>query len=316
MGGIRLRGCGHSSPKVVMKNCDFEKTLDTNDEWIVSHTGIRERHIAVEESHLDLCVEAALKALSSASVKAEEIGVCIVATMTADTIVPSASAMVQKRLGLEKDTLCIDLNAACSGFVFALHTAECLLASSSRKKALVIGAECMSRLIDWDDRGTAILFGDGAGAAVVEYREEWKRMAFIAGADGNDEMLCVSGTNTKERSLIRMEGQRVFRFAVEAIPLCFSELLSKADKTKDDISYLVMHQANARIIDYAVKKMKVEEEKVMKNVDRYGNMSAASIPVLLSEMEEDGRLQGGALLALIAFGGGMTWGGALLEVER
>ena len=220
MNGIKIRGTGRCVPEHIVTNDDMAKIVETNDEWITTRTGIQHRHHCTTESHTFLCVNAAKSALEKAGVTPDEIGACIVATVTGDNIVPSAACMLQKELGLPEDIPCFDLNAACTGFLFALHTMECLLNASPRKFGLVVGAEVLSRTINWADRGTCILFGDGAGAAVVECREGWPSISAVMGSRGDDELLRLPGIETGERGFISMEGTKVFKFAVEAVPAC------------------------------------------------------------------------------------------------
>ncbi|MCI8419374.1 MAG: ketoacyl-ACP synthase III [Oscillospiraceae bacterium] len=309
MSGIKIRGTGRGLPERVLTNDDLAKKVDTSDQWIVSRTGIRQRRLCTEETHADLCAAAARAALERGGIRPEELGVCIVATMTPDTLVPSAACTMQRALGLSCDTLCFDLNAACTGFLYALHTAECLLAAAPRKYGLVIGADVFSRVLDWSDRSTCILFGDGAGAAVVEWRAEWPSAGAVLGCAGNDGLLrCPAG------GTLSMEGQQVFRFALEAVPWCIAQVLERQGVTAEAVDLFVFHQANARIIDLVAKKYGIPPEKYYKNIQRYGNTSAASIPIALSELEEAGRLPAGTRAMLVGFGGGLTWGGALVEI--
>ena len=275
--------------------------------------GIKRRYRCAAETHTRLCVQAAKSALERAGASPADIGACIVATVTPDTIVPSAACMLQRELGLPTDIPCFDLNAACTGFVYALHTMECLLNASPRKFGLVVGAEALSRIVDWTDRSTCILFGDGAGAAVVECREGWPSIGAVLGSRGDDELLRLPGLGTGERSYLSMEGTKVFKFAVEAVPACIDAVLDKANMTAEDVDFFVFHQANARIIDLAVRKYHIPPEKYYKNIENYGNTAAASVPLVLSELEEQGRIGPGSRMLVVAFGGGLTWGGAMIE---
>lgn len=313
MNGIKIKGMGRCVPAHVVTNDDLAKIMDTNDEWISSRTGIRRRHHCETESHNSLCAAAARQALDKAGVAPEEIGACIVATVSPDTIVPSAACALQRELGLPNDIICFDLNAACTGFLFALHTMECLLNSSPRKYGLVVGAEVLSRMVDWNDRSTCILFGDGAGAAVVECRQDWPSISAVLGCHGDEHILRIAGPGTGEPSVIQMEGTRVFKFAVEAVPWCMDQVLARTGKTMDDVDFFVFHQANARIIDLVVRKYHIPPEKYYKNIAEYGNTSAASIPLVLSELEEAGTVGPGSRVLVVGFGGGLTWGGALVE---
>ena len=314
MNGIKLRGTGRCVPANTVTNDDLAQLVDTNDAWITARTGIRSRYRCTTETHTDLCVNAARAALKKAGVSPAEIGACIVATVSADTVVPSAACMLQKALGLPEDTPCFDLNAACTGFVYALHTMECLLNAAPRKFGLVVGAEALSKVVDWTDRSTCILFGDGAAAAVVECREGWPSIGAVLGSRGNDTLLRLPGLGRGEPNVLFMEGTQVFKFAVETVPACMDAVLAKSGLTIDDIDFFVFHQANARIIDLAVRKYRIPPEKYYKNIDHYGNTAAASVPLVLSELEDQGRIGPGSRLLMVAFGGGLTWGGAVLEM--
>lgn len=311
MSGIKIRGTGSCVPAKIMTNDDFSRIVDTSDQWIVSRTGIRERHHCVEESHLDLCLGAAKATLDMAGVAPEEVGLCIVCTVAADQISPAGACLLQRDLGLAEDTICFDLNAACSGFLFGLHTAECMLAASPKRFGLVIGGEVLSRLTDFTDRGTCVLFGDAAGAVVVEYDPQWPSISAVLGVRGNDKVLGVTGATAGAR--IHMEGQPVFKFAVETVPKCIQAVLDKTGATMDQIDQVVFHQANERIVDLAVKRFGVPIEKVYKNLSRYGNTSAASVPLVLDELARCGKLGPGKKALCVGFGGGLTWGGALVE---
>ena len=314
MNGIKLRGLGRCVPAQSVTNDDLAKTVDTSDAWITARTGIRSRRRCTEETHTELCVSAARDALHMAGITPADIGVCIVATVSADTIVPSAACMLQRDLGMPEDTPCFDLNAACTGFIYALHTMECLLNASPRKFGLVVGAEALSRVVDWTDRGTCLLFGDGAAAAVVECREGWPVIGAVLGSRGDDRLLRLPGLGRGEPNVLSMEGTQVFKFAVETVPACMDAVLAKAGLTAEDIDFFVFHQANARIIDLAVRKYRIPPEKYYKNIDHYGNTAAASVPLVLSELYEQGRIGPGSRLLTVAFGGGLTWGGAVLEL--
>lgn len=314
MSGIKIRGTGRGVPKQIVTNHDLAQMVDTSDEWITTRTGIKHRHhCRVGEATTALCVEAARKALKNSGIAPDEIGACIVATLTPETMVPCTACMVQKELGLTEDTLCFDLNAACTGFLFGLHTMECLLKVSAKKYGLVIGGETLSRAINWEDRGTCILFGDGAGAAVVEFREEWPSINCVYGSRGDNELLRADGPGSGKPARISMEGTKVFKFAVETVPKCMDHVLHRHGMTANDVDFFVFHQANARIIDLVVRKYAIPEEKYYKNLDEYGNTSAASIPLVLSELHELGRVKPGSRVLVVGFGGGLTWGGALIE---
>lgn len=314
MNGIKLLAAGRCCPSEIVTNGDLARTVDTTDEWITSRTGIRRRFRCKEETHTQLCAGAARAALERSGIRSSQIGACIVATVTPDNIVPSAACMLQRELGLPEDIPCFDLNAACTGFVYALHTMECLLAASPRKFGLVVGGEALSRVVDWNDRSTCILFGDGAGAAVVEWREDWTSIGAVLGSRGNDRLLCLPGLGRGKPNVLSMEGTQVFKFAVETVPACMDAVLHKAGLTAQDIDFFVFHQANARIIDLAVRKYRIPPEKYYKNIENYGNTAAASVPLVLSELEDQGRIGHGSRILTVAFGGGLTWGGAVIEM--
>ena len=315
MSGIKLMGTGSALPAQEVTNFDLEKKVDTSDEWIVTRTGISSRHYCTgEENHLGLCTAAARRALESAGIGPEQIGVCLVATLTQDTMTPSTACVLQKELGMPEDTVCFDLNAACAGFVYGLHTAECLLAASARKYALVIGCEVLSRIPDFPDRSACVLFGDGAGAAVVEWREDYPSLCAVMGSRGNREVLMIPGVNTGAASYIHMDGKEVFRFAVEVLPRCAKEVAARAGIGLDQVDHFVFHQANQRILDFAIKKLRLDPEKCAGNIAHTGNTSAASVPILLDELVRSGQLHSGQKVLCAGFGGGLTWAGALLQL--
>ena len=314
MNGIKIKGTGRCVPARVVTNDDMAKIVETSDEWITTRTGIQHRHHLSEgETITDMTVEAARRALANAGISPEDIGACVVATLTSDTLVPSAACCLQRDMSLPHDTVCFDLNAACTGFLYALHTMECLLTASERKYGRVVGAENLSRITNWEDRGTCILFGDGAGAVVVECREGWPSISAVLGCHGTDEVLRVPGVEKNVPSYVYMEGTKVFKFAVQAVPYCIDQVLARTGKTMDDVDFFVFHQANARIIDLAVRKYHIPQEKYYKNIQEYGNTSAASIPLVISELHEQGKVKSGSRVMVVGFGGGLTWGGALVE---
>ena len=316
MNGIKLLATGSALPAREVTNEDMAQMVDTSDAWIASRTGIRaRRHCSGGESHTSLCLAAARRALERSGVEPGQVGVCIVATLTPDRLTPAAACVLQKELGLPEDTVCFDLNAACSGFVYALHTAQCLLAASRRKFGLVLGAEVLSRVTDYTDRGTCVLFGDGAAAALVEWREDYPSIHAVLGCRGNTEVLYTPGVNTGAPSHIHMEGQSVFRFAVETVPRCISQVLEEAGLAAEDVDRFVFHQANQRIIDLAERKLGLPAEKCTGNIAHTGNTSAASVPLLLDELVRTGALRPGQRALCVGFGAGLTWAGALLEMK-
>ena len=316
MNGLKLVSTGSAMPKGVVTNEDLTKIVDTSDEWITTRTGIHTRRRCGEgESHTQLCLAAARQALERAGIAPEAVGVCLIATFTGDHLNPATSCILQKELGFPEDTVCFDLNAACSGFVYALHTAQCLLAAAPRKFGLVLGAEVLSRVTDYTDRSTCILFGDGAGAAVVEWGEDYPSIHAVLGCRGDADVLYTPGVNTEAPSYIHMEGQSVFRFAVETVPRCISQVLEQAGLGVEDVDRYVFHQANQRIIDLAMRKLHLPPEKCTGNIAHTGNTSAASVPLLLDELVSTGALRSGQRALCVGFGAGLTWGGALLELK-
>lgn len=316
----KIIGTGSAVPGYCMKNNDFTEFIDTSDEWIVTRTGIRERRIAKEETTITLACEAAKKALQSAKSKAEEIDLILVATCSPDDFFPSTACQVQAELGA-KNAVAFDMSAACAGFLFALNTAYAYINSGVYKKVLIIGADNMTRFLDWQDRGSCVLFGDGAGAVVLESSENGV-FYFVQHADGSKGKVLncsvkyedsILKGQRKGNSYLQMEGQEVFKFAVKTVPICIEELLRKAGMQKEEIKYYILHQANSRILLNVAKKLKEKEEKFPMNIEKYGNTSAASIPILLDEMNQEGKLQKGDVLVLAGFGAGLTWGSTLLE---
>lgn len=315
MSGIKIIGFGKSVPERRMTNADFTKFMDTTDEWIVSHTGISERRFCREETHTTLCVEAASRALADSGLKASDIGVCVVATVAGEYISPSSACLTQKALGFASDTVCLDINAGCTGFIAALHTANCLLTASEKPYALVIGSETLSRLTNFEDRGTAILFGDGSGAVVVEYNKNCTSYYDSLGVRGDADVLHITGVKKGQSNYVTMKGQAVYKFAVETVPKCLDAVLNKAKMKISDVDMFAFHQANGRIIDAVAKRKKIPDEKIFKNIDKYGNTSAASVPIVLEEMYASGKIKHGSRIMLLGFGAGLTWGGALIEYK-
>lgn len=310
-GGLHIVGTGRCIPNKVVTNDDLSKIVDTNDEWIQTRTGIKRRHFVEDETNLDLSVGAAKMAIENAGIDKDEIGAVVLATVKADTLVPSQACMVQKLLELPNDIPCFDINAACSGFMYGLQIARGLLIQSDKRFALVIGSETLSKLLDMTDRGTCILFGDGAGAAIIELSDEHKFVS-VLGSKGDNEVLFCPNDSQKER-YVSMLGSDVFKFAVSTVPKTINEILERANLTADDIDLYVCHQANKRIIESVAKKIKQDMDKFYVNVDEFGNTSSASIPIALSEMNEKGLLKPGMKIIAVGFGAGLTWGGAYFE---
>ncbi|NGZ75547.1 beta-ketoacyl-ACP synthase III [Saccharibacillus alkalitolerans] len=321
---VGVIGTGKYVPERILDNAELEKMVDTNDEWIVSRTGIRERHIAApEQATSDLAYEASIKALESAGIAAEEIDLIIVATITPDTSFPSTACILQEKLGAKK-AAAFDLSAACSGFVYSLAAATGFIQNGMYNNALVIGADTLSRITDYTDRNTCVLFGDGAGAVVLgEVAEGRGFQSFDLGAEGaggdllklpagGSRLPSSNATLEAKQHFISMNGRDVFKFAVRVMGTATEEVLRKAEMTKDDIDLFIPHQANIRIIQSAMQRLDLSEDRVMINVDKYANTSAASIPLALVEAAEQGRIKEGDRVVMVGFGGGLTWGGAAL----
>jgi 3-oxoacyl-[acyl-carrier-protein] synthase-3 len=316
-----VTGCGSHLPARILTNDDLAKLVDTSDEWIRERTGIHERRIACEgELTSDLAVVAARKALTAAGAAPSDIDLVIVATTTPDLTFPATAAIVQAKLGIEQGAA-FDLQAVCTGFIFALSTAEKFLASGQNKRALVIGAETFSRILDWQDRATCVLFGDGAGAFVVEAQDEKAAqgrgvLGSYMRCDGRlVDLLYVDGgvSQTQSTGRVRMQGNKVFREAVERISEAMETVAANAGIRPNDIDWFVPHQANERIIQGVVKKLSLRPDQVISTIARHGNTSAASIPLAYCEGVADGRIKKGDLVMLEAMGGGLTWGAALLR---
>ena len=316
----RIIGTGSAVPEQIVTNEDLSKIVETSDEWISSRSGIKERRLAKEETTTSLAILAGKRALENAGIASEEIEVIIVATCTPDYFFPNTACQVQEAIGA-KHAVAFDLSAACSGFLFALSTAQAYIKGGIYQKVLIIGAETMSKMIDWSDRSTCVLFGDGAGAAVVS-AEETGVLELVQKSDGTGKgVLSCKARETRNllnhesetKEYLYMEGQPVFKFAVKTVPECVEEVLKKAEVKKEEIRYYILHQANSRIIQSVAKRLKEPEEKFPMNLSLYGNTSAASIPILLDEMNRNGMLNRGDKLVLSGFGAGLTWGAVLLE---
>lgn len=308
--GLRIVGTGHYAPDNVVTNDDLSKIVDTNDEWITSRTGIKRRHHVTTEKNQDMAIAAAKMALENAGIDKLELGVCICATVRADNLTPSMACMVQQILELPMNMPCFDINAACSGFMYGVSIARGLLLQSNKKYGLVIGSETLSNILDMTDRSTCILFGDGAGAAVIELTDDNKFFS-VLGSKGDDVVLNIPNHNGAR--YVSMLGSDVFKFAVSTVPKTIFELLDMAGLTADDIDLFVCHQANMRIIESVAKKCKQNLDKFYINLHEYGNTSSASIPIALSELNEKGILKPGMKIICVGFGGGLTWGGAYIE---
>jgi 3-oxoacyl-[acyl-carrier-protein] synthase-3 len=318
----RIIGTGGYLPEKVLTNADLEKIVDTSDEWIVTRTGIRERHIAAEgETTCDLAEQAARQAMQRAGVSKDEIDLIIVATTTPDKVFPSTACLLQQRLDIH-GCAAFDVQAVCTGFVYALGVADSFVRAGRATKALVIGAETLSRIVDWTDRTTCVLFGDGAGAVVLEAADEPGILSVHLHADGSYENLLhvPAGISSDYERLkrgeahIEMKGNEVFRMAVNTLGRIVDETLEANQMQKSDIDWLVPHQANTRIIAATAKKLDMSMDNVVLTVDRHGNTSAASVPLALNEAVQDGRIQPGQTILMEAFGGGFTWGSVLARM--
>ena len=315
---IGITGLGVHVPARVLTNADLAEIVDTSDEWIRERTGIRERRIASDEEALtDIALPAARDALADAGADPGDIDLLVCATVTPDMMFPTASALLADTLGMPK-AAAYDLLAGCTGFVYAVAQAYAMLASGLSKRALVVGGDVLSKILDWDDRSTLVLFGDGAGAVVMEPVEHGGFIGFELGADGGGgEHLWYPGSGSRHfddpAAFVKMNGREVFKFATRVMVYSAQQILAECGKTIDDVDVYVPHQANKRIIDYAADKLGVPAEKIVVNVDRYGNTSSGSIPLALADAREEGRLRDGALILMTGMGAGLTWGSALLE---
>ena len=315
----KITGVGSYLPAQAVSNDDLvARGVDTSDEWIATRTGIRNRHLAEPgQTSSDLGFEAARRALEMAGVDAAELDLIIVATSTPDFIFPSTACLLQSKLG-NKGATCFDVQAVCAGFVYALSIAEKFVRSGSHKKALVVGAEVFSRILDWNDRGTCVLFGDGAGAVVLEASDAPGILATALHADGSHHGILsvpgnVAGGAVIGDPFLRMDGQAVFKFAVRVLADVAAETCAAAGVATSDVDWLVPHQANLRIIDSTGKKLGIPSDKVVVTVDRHGNTSAASVPLALETAVRDGRIQRGQKVLLEGVGGGFTWGAVLFQ---
>jgi 3-oxoacyl-[acyl-carrier-protein] synthase-3 len=319
----RIAGTGKYLPERVLTNFDLEKMVETSDEWIRSRTGIERRHIASDEQATsDLATEAGRAAIEAAGITPEDIDLVVVGTTTPDLVFPNVGCLVQERLGIPPAPA-FSLEAACSGFVYALTVADQFVRSGQAKRALVIGAETMSRIIDWTDRETCVLFGDGAGAVVLEAADEPGLIYSKLGADGRyrDLLYASSGVSSKAKpaaeqqsdSLLKMKGNEVFRVAVKTLETIADQVVTENGLKRGEIDWLIPHQANIRIIQATAKRLQMPMDRVILTVQEHGNTSAASVPMALDTAIRDGRIQRGDLLLLEAFGGGFTWGASLIK---
>ncbi len=321
---VKILGTGSSVPERILTNGDLEKMVDTSDEWITTRTGIKERRIAEpQETTATFALQASRLALERAGVSPEELDLIVVATVTPDMLFPATACLVQRDLGAKK-ACGFDLEAGCTGFVYALAMAEKYLVAGGGEKALVVGAETLSKIVDWQDRATCVLFGDGAGAVVLGVTESPGILATYLGCDGQGaSLLEIPGgcsrfpasfdTVTNRLHYIKMNGNEVFKFAVRVMEEASLEAAQRAGVSTEDVDLFIPHQANIRIINSAAKRLRIAEEKIFVNVQKYGNTSSASIPLALDEAYREGRVKEGDLLLLVGFGAGLTWGSAIIR---
>jgi 3-oxoacyl-[acyl-carrier-protein] synthase III len=323
-GAISITGVGAYAPTRVLTNDDLSELMDTSDEWIVERTGIRERRIADDEQALsDLALPAAREALEQAGILGADVDLLIVATVTPDMAFPSAAAILADELGAG-EAGAYDLSAGCTGFMYAIAQAYGMLAAGLAHRALVVGGDVLSRILDWSDRRTAILFGDGAGAVVLQRVSEGGFLGFELGADGSGgpQLFLPAGgsrapasaeTVAEHKHFVQMNGREVFKFATRVLVSSAEKVLAECGKSVDEVDVYIPHQANVRIMDHAAEKLGIPRDKMVVNVDRYGNTSSGSIPLALADAQADGRLQDGALVLMTGMGAGLTWGSGLIE---
>lgn len=305
-----ILGLGKYVPEKIVTNFDLEKILDTNDEWIRTRTGIQERRIAREDEYSsDMAYAAAKEALDNAGITPDQIGLILVATITPDRAFPSVACQIQEKLGAT-NAAAMDLSAACSGFIYALATAKLYVENGGYDYVLVIGVEKLSKITDWEDRNTAVLFGDGASAAVVGKVSEGRGiLAFELGADGTGG----KHLHTNDKDFIYMNGREVFKFAVRQMGATALSVIEKAGLSKEDVDFLVPHQANIRIMEAARERLELPEDKLSKRIHKYGNTSSSSIGIALKDELDDGNIKDDDIIVLVGFGGGLTWGGAVIK---
>jgi 3-oxoacyl-[acyl-carrier-protein] synthase III len=315
---VSITGLGAYAPERVLDNAELERLVDTSNEWIIERTGIRERRIAADSQALtDLALPGCQTALAQAGLTGKDVDLLIVATVTPDMTFPSCGVLLAERLGAT-DAAAYDLSAGCTGFVYAVVQAYGMLAAGLANRALVVGGDVLSRILDWNDRSTVVLFGDGAGAVVLERSEQPGFLALDLGADGGGaENLWLPGSGSRlfddADKHVKMNGREVFKFATRILVQSAEAVLTRAGLTIDDVDVYIPHQANVRIIDHATKKLGIPSDRVVINVDRYGNTSSGSIPLALAEAQADGRLQPGNLVLMTGMGAGLTWGSALMK---
>jgi len=327
MNKVQIIGTGSYLPEKVVSNFDLAEIVDTSDEWISSRTGIKERRISEGENTSDLATKAALNAIENSKINPEDIDLIVLGTLTPDSFMPSTACIVQKNIGAVNAT-CFDISAACTGFIFAMDIATQFIKTGRSKVALIIGAETLSKVVNWNDRNTCVLFADGAGAAVLKAGNENSIIATYSGSEGakGNHLTCdsmpVKNPYVKEKNIfavdencstIKMDGKEIFKFAVNIIIQSINELLQIAELKIEDIKYIIPNQANTRIIDFTAKKLGVPKSKFFINLDKYGNTSAASVAIALDEMSRAGMLKKGDKILLVGFGGGLTYGGTIIQ---
>ena len=314
---IKILGTGAYVPEMVVTNDDLSKMVETNDEWIIQRVGVKERHVSVDETAADMAAKAAKEALLSANVKAEELDLIIAATISSETLCPTVAGLVQKEIGANCPAF--DVNSACSGFLFALDTAVSYIARGSYKKVLVLGAERLSKIVDWTDRGTCVIFGDGAGAFVIEPGDGYlSSMLYTSGGNEVIEIPSSSGSSPfykgeQKHPYIFMDGQETFKFAVSKIVDDIKKVTNQAGLELSDIDYIVTHQANIRIMEYAAKRLKMPMDKFVVDIDKYGNTSSASVAIAFDELAKSGKLKKGDKIVMSAFGGGLSSAACVIE---
>lgn len=330
MNNVQIIGTGSYAPERIVTNHDLAKIVDTSDEWVCSRTGIKERRISEGENTSDLATKAAIRALEDAGANPEDIDMIIVATLTPDAFIPSTACIVQKNIKAINAT-CFDISAACTGYIYALDIAVQFIKSGRCKTVLAIGAETLSKVVNWEDRSTCVIFADGAGAAVVKASDFNGIIGCYSGSDGSKgHHLTCPGVPVKnpyvktkddvssddDESIIKMDGREIFKFAVNVMSQSIDEVLNIAGLTLEDIDYIIPHQANTRIIEFTAKKLGIPQEKFYVNIERFGNTSAASIGIALDEMSKNGIIKNGDKIVLVGFGGGLTYGSTVLEWRK
>ena len=322
----KIIGTGSYVPKMLITNEELSKNVETTDQWIRERTGVRQRYLMKDETTADMAVKAAKEAVSSAGISPEDIDAIVVSTVSSELILPNTACFVQEQIGAV-NAFCFDINTACTGFMMAYNTVQSYIDSGLVETALIIGAEGLSKIVDWNDRGTCILFGDGAGAAIIRKNENavFDTVMKSDGSQGS-ALTCHNEFSNRPRKIVKnemrqtfgtyieMDGQRIFKFAVKQVPECINELMNKMEITKDVIDIFVLHQANLRICQAIAKRLKVSMDKVPTNVGRYGNTSSACIPILLDELYKTGQLKEGQKIIMSGFGAGVTLAATYLEV--